>query len=84
MIRHDHVSSDGNAALMRSTGNVLLKYLVRDLQIANFSAMERADRYKEQRTIVRLKYLVKPWRSVLDHLGETVCGRHGRRYNVKL
>jgi hypothetical protein len=31
MIRHDHVSADGDAKLTRSAANVLLECLVRDL-----------------------------------------------------
>src|SRR6266404_4453956 len=67
MIRHDHVSPDRDAELTRASINVFLKCFMRPLQIANLSAMKRADGYKKQRTSVRLKYLVKPWRSILDH-----------------
>ncbi len=47
VVWHDHVSPDSDAELMHSKGNIFLKRMVCGVQIANFSAMNCADRYEK-------------------------------------
>ena len=70
VIRHDYVSAHSDVKIAFSASNVFLEYLMNLLQIADFSAMKRANRYEKQRTIISLKYDIEPGRPFLDHLGE--------------
>jgi hypothetical protein len=91
MVRHDHVPPDRNADFIESSTNVFLKELTDRFQIVDFSPMNCANGYEEQRRMIRLKNLFEPRWAVLDHdydgsggiLSGAILpsrGRHGRLY----
>ena len=67
MIRHNYVSSDGDAKVIKCSDKISLECSVDRFQICNLLSMNCADRYKEQRLIITLEDLVESRRATFDH-----------------
>lgn len=67
VIRHDHISANGNLKLVAGTECVLPKRNVNEGEPLNPNPVKRAKRDEEKRRIIGLENLIESRRTTFDH-----------------